>query len=119
MCDNVSYCGRNINHNELYFRITNFHSIEQNIIDFKKSLFLDGPCYFAFHVYGDFLNFWYHDNIGQVYRRNSINIKGSHAVLLIGYDDNKQAFLCKNSWGGNNGPNRDGTFWISYNNIYD
>ena len=33
--------------------------------------------------------------------------------LLIGWDDAKGAFLCKNSWGGG-GPNGDGTFWISY-----
>ena len=41
------------------------------------------------------------------------SLEGGHAVLLIGWDDWKQAFLCKNSW-GNGGPNGDGTFWIAY-----
>jgi hypothetical protein len=35
-------------------------------------------------------------------------------VLLIGWDDSKGAYLCKNSWGRNDGPNGDGTFWIAY-----
>ena len=34
-------------------------------------------------------------------------------MLLIGWDDAKGAFLCKNSWGPG-GPNGDGTFWIAY-----
>jgi hypothetical protein len=35
-------------------------------------------------------------------------------VLLIGWDDAKGAYLCKNSWGTDGGPNSDGTFWIAY-----
>ncbi len=37
-----------------------------------------------------------------------------HMVTLIGWDDTKQAWLCKNSWGSTSGPHKDGTFWISY-----
>jgi hypothetical protein len=35
-------------------------------------------------------------------------------VLLIGWDDAKQAYLLKNSWGTTAGPNGDGTFWVAY-----
>ena len=38
-----------------------------------------------------------------------------HAVLLVGWDNAKSAWLCKNSWGQSAGPNKDGTFWIAFN----
>lgn len=37
-----------------------------------------------------------------------------HKLVAIGYDDNKQSWLCLNSWGPNWGNN--GTIWIEYNN---
>ena len=38
--------------------------------------------------------------------------RGGHAVLLIGWDDTKGAYLCKNSWGTNWGAS--GWFRIGY-----
>jgi len=35
-------------------------------------------------------------------------------VLIIGWNDTEDAYLCKNSWGATGGPNNDGTFWIAY-----
>lgn len=42
-----------------------------------------------------------------------------HALVIIGYDDTKQSWLCLNSWGPNWGNN--GTTWIKYDNehIYE
>ncbi len=40
----------------------------------------------------------------------------NHAVNIIGWDDNKKAWLVKNSWGPNWGEN--GTFWVSYKDAY-
>ena len=37
-------------------------------------------------------------------------------VLIIGWDNAKNAWLCKNSWGAVGGPESDGTFWM---NMYD
>jgi C1A family cysteine protease len=37
---------------------------------------------------------------------------GGHAVLAVGYDDEKQAFLVRNSWG--TGWGLDGYFWMPY-----
>ena len=35
---------------------------------------------------------------------------GGHAVMVIGYDDNAQCWICRNSWGdGFSGPRADGT----------
>jgi C1A family cysteine protease len=38
--------------------------------------------------------------------------EGGHAVLAVGYDDQKQAFLIRNSWGQNWG--QSGYFWMPY-----
>lgn len=40
---------------------------------------------------------------------------GGHAVLAIGYDNNKKAFKIRNSWGTNWG--QKGHFWMPYNFI--
>lgn len=40
----------------------------------------------------------------------------NHAVSIIGWDDNKAAWLVKNTWGSHWGNN--GTFWVSYNDIH-
>jgi hypothetical protein len=37
---------------------------------------------------------------------------GGHAVILLGYDDTRKAFLLRNSWGLYNG--ESGYYWISY-----
>lgn len=39
-------------------------------------------------------------------------IKGGHAVLVVGYDEKRQAFLCRNSYGKKWGI--DGHFWLPY-----
>lgn len=45
----------------------------------------------------------------------SINNSG-HRLIVIGYDDTKQSWLCLNSWGATWGSNGNGTVWIKYNN---
>lgn len=39
-------------------------------------------------------------------------VVGGHAVTIIGWDDSKQAFLIKNSWG--TGWGQHGNFWMPY-----
>jgi C1A family cysteine protease len=55
---------------------------------------------------------------GSDYKWNSIgnvnNFMG-HAILIVGFDDNKNAFKIMNSWGKNWG--NDGYGWINYNII--
>lgn len=45
---------------------------------------------------------------------NTTNPKTNHAILIIGWDDTKKAFLVKNSWGTDWGIN--GYCWVKYNN---
>ena len=59
-------------------------------------------------VNGDFSA--YH---GGVLKTNGGNSGGGHAMLLVGYDDDKNAFKLVNSWGDNWGD--DGFAWVDYN----
>ena len=96
------------------YRVIDYHTVAATTNEFKNSLYTYGPSYWRFTVYSDFDSYWGNGNPGDVYvSQAGASYRGGHAVLLIGWDDTKQAFLCKNSWGGG-GPNNDGTFWIAY-----
>jgi C1A family cysteine protease len=50
---------------------------------------------------------------------NTEQCLGGHAVLVVGYDDAKQAFLVRNSWGNVYPPawpgsSETGSFWLPY-----
>jgi hypothetical protein len=108
-CNVVEQC------NLLSYQITNYHTVEVSTIgEIKTSIYIDGPAYFRFDVYEDFDSFWRNDSLGTAYTYKQGKKLGGHAVLIIGWDDNKSAWLCKNSWGRQAGPNGDGTFWIAY-----
>ena len=102
---------------ELVTHVIDWHTVSE--IDFRTSCFDEGPSYWRFTVYSDFAyngrGYWYAAGPGDVYVTTEGFARGGHAVLLIGWDDNKGAYLCKNSWGATAGPNGDGTFWIAYN----
>ena len=44
--------------------------------------------------------------------QKSLNLRGGHAILLMGFDDNHEYWICKNSWGTGWGEN--GYFRIKY-----
>lgn len=96
------------------YRVCNLHTIEKDIESFKRSLYEDGPSYFRFNLYEDFIPFYHKSEPGTVYIHNNGEARGGHAVLILGWDDDKNAFLCMNDLGPDTGPNKDGTFWISY-----
>ncbi len=96
------------------YHVTNYHTVPQTTAAFKESLYNYGPSYWRYDVYSDFGTFWNGGLPGEVYVNGGGSSEGGHAVLIIGWDDAKGAFLCKNSWGGSAGPNGDGTFWIAY-----
>ena len=64
----------------------------------KQWLDTTGPLATWFDVYEDFDG--YHG--GYVYRRStdpSNHERGGHFLLVVGYDDGQNAWICKNSWG--------------------
>ncbi len=100
---------------QLSYRTDKYYSVNAAYSnEVKISLTEDGPAPFRLDVYNDFFDFWNRISPGAVYRQSGGSRSGGHAVLLIGWDDGKQAWLCKNSWGESGGPNGDGTFWIAY-----
>lgn len=109
-CSNSSTCP------QLGYRISNWHTVSAS--DFQKSLWTSGPSYFRYDIYNDFYDFWNYADRGDVYVYKTGQFRGGHAVLLIGWDDSKGAYLLKNSW-GTGGPENDGTFWMSYSNHND
>lgn len=107
-------CSDSTGCDELVYRVVDWHTVSATENGFKTSLYEDGPGYWRFTVYSDFFTFWNTGSPGDVYVQTTGGVEGGHAVLLIGWDDTKGAYLCKNSWGTNGGPNDDGTFWIAY-----
>jgi hypothetical protein len=86
--------------------VSAYHEIT-SVEDMKVCLSTRGPLIACFAVYEDFDG--YH---GGVYRHMHGDYRGGHCVCCVGYDDNQQAWLCKNSWGSRWG--LSGYFWIAY-----
>jgi len=68
--------------------------VENDEEEIKRALIEYGPLVICFPVYEDFYNYK-----KGVYRHNSGDRVGGHLVALVGYDDNKQCWIVKNSWG--------------------
>lgn len=91
------------------FRVAGY-ALVSTAAEAKAALAAQGPCVLALPVYGDGGDapdgaFWRPSAPGQAAR-------GGHAVALVGYDDARQAFLLRNSWGA--GWNGDGHAWFPY-----
>jgi C1A family cysteine protease len=87
-------------------KISGYTTID-NVAQMKQALAQTGPLVTCFSVYSDFFAY-----TSGVYRRTSNVYEGGHCVCVCGYDDNQQAWLCKNSWG--TGWGEQGFFWIGY-----
>ena len=66
--------------------------------DRKTYLANIGPLTCGFTVYQDFDHYG-----GGVYKHISGDVRGGHAVMVIGYSDDEQCWICRNSWGTNFG----------------
>ncbi|KAI9209176.1 uncharacterized protein BJ171DRAFT_564425 [Polychytrium aggregatum] len=82
-----------------------FSSVNQ----IKNHIMNYGAVLTAFTVYQDFMNCCTNN---QVYMQRSSQQEGGHAVSIVGWNDSKKAWLCKNSWTTSWGTN--GFFWIGY-----
>ena len=73
----------------------------------KHHLSTKGPLVASIDIYWDLLFYK-----SGVFENQTEEALGGHCVCCIGYDDEKQAWLCKNSWGDQWG--EEGFFWIKY-----
>lgn len=111
-CSEIDFC------KEIDFRLNDHYYINPiDISQIKDSIYFDGPAYIGFHEDGSFHDFWYKPSkSGTVYlSKGTLQPDSGHAAIIVGWSDQKQAWLVKNSW-GKNGPEENGFFWFSYKN---
>jgi len=89
--------------------VVNGNVADINVI--KNALYTNGPLVAWIKVYQDFQSYG-----GGVYSYASGNFVANHDVLIVGWDDSRHAFKCKNSWGTNWG--ESGFFWIDYKELF-
>jgi C1A family cysteine protease len=83
------------------YRITSYEDVSTSVESIKSAVAHSGPVLAGFLVYQDFL--YYKSGI---YRRVTDTIIAGHAVTIVGYDDEEQCWIVKNSMGtawGENG----------------
>ena len=84
-------------------RIASYYNVGKNQASWKQWLSKYGPLYVAINVDSTWMN--YSQSYGILEKYDSAQIVGGHAVLMCGYDSEKDYFLFKNSWGTNWGDN--------------
>jgi C1A family cysteine protease len=74
----------------------NIQTTNWNIIDIFRKDYLtnNGPLVACMDVYDDFFSYG-----GGVYHHVTGNKEGGHCILVVGYSESKQCWICKNSWG--------------------
>jgi len=94
-------------------RALKYRRVEQKLHDFKQALAVENqPIVFGFSVYESFE--------GDAVKKTGImpmphegeKLMGGHAVMCVGYDDEKEMFIVRNSWGADWGLN--GYFLMPY-----
>jgi C1A family cysteine protease len=90
----------------LITKVGSSHAIS-TVRDMKEWLSTNGPLVACFTVYADFYAY-----TSGVYVHVTGDLEGGHCVSCVGYDDTRQAWVCKNSWGTRWGSG--GFFWIGY-----
>jgi hypothetical protein len=76
-------------HRTKSYRMMMFPNPEQ-----MKAALQDGPIVAGFQVFEDFQYY-----TGGVYEHQTGGILGGHGVVVAGYDDEGEYWICKNSWG--------------------
>ncbi len=92
------------NWEDLIIQIDGWHTVASDITSIKNALIQHGPLTAGMIVYDDF--FGYSGGVDQ--HPGSDPDPMNHAVVIVGYDDAQNCWICKNSWG--TGWGEDGWF---------
>lgn len=76
------------------YRVTEFEHIEPSVESIKSALFQYGPLLTQYVIFEDFMTYE-----SGVYSHVDGFIEGIHAVTIVGYDDDEQSWIVKNTWG--------------------
>jgi len=82
-----------------------------NMADQKAWIDNNGPLSACFTCYYDFMA--YGPSSGVYHCNTASGVAGGHCIVIVGYDDSKQAWLIRNSWGA--GWGMSGYCWFAYN----
>lgn len=104
-------------HDQAYIEATDnqalqYERVDRTLYDMRKLLAEGFPFVFGFAVYDSF----YSDEVKNTgimpLPKHDERMLGGHAVVAVGYDDSRQSFIVRNSWGTNWGV--DGYFYMPY-----
>jgi len=99
------------------FRIDEWRRVNtMDVKEIKTHLAAGLPVIIGALVTNEFIEKGYTDGADYIWKKNGENV-GGHAMLLVGYDDDKNAFKLINSWGKNWGDKGYG--WIDYDLFAD
>lgn len=76
-----------------YIKIQSWSQV-LSMADRKNVIANKGPVIGGFAVYADFMYY-----TSGVYHVGSTDLRGYHAISVVGYDDTEGCWICKNSWG--------------------
>jgi C1A family cysteine protease len=96
----------------LMHKVILYQRIVNNLLQMKGCLASESPFVYGFTVYESFES----EEVAATgivpMPQQGEQVLGGHAVMAVGYDDSKQFFICRNSWGESWGDN--GYFYMPY-----
>ena len=95
-------------------RVVDWWTIDNDVDQLKEELFNNGPFYVAYTVMEDFDDYWAGSDPLPAYQHTYGDVRGGHAVLMVGWIDDENCWIAKNSWGATGGPEGNGCFYINY-----
>lgn len=90
--------------------IIDWGTVANNENSIQNALLEYGPLSVSMEVYEDFVSY-----SGGIYEYSWGSYDGSHRVVIVGYNNNQNYWICKNSWGKYWGEN--GWFRIAYDEV--
>jgi len=76
-------------------------TLDKEIVDNMKNAILLHPLSASFSVYSDFYSY----ESGVYEKTPTASYEGGHAILVVGWNDEEESWICKNSWGPDWGEN--------------
>lgn len=98
-------------------KVTAYRRVPRSLNDFKAAIYERNLLIFGFAVYDSFMSVeTANTGIVKVPSKNE-SMLGGHAVAAVGWDDSRQSFIVRNSWGASWG--ELGFFYLPYDYFLD